>query len=84
MGLGGIYMKSNDIEQASNFISKQGFPIFMCLVLSGFIYINYRDSKVRENRLLDKIERNTTIMESFDNTLRSIDIRLQQLERGGH
>ena len=75
----GDYM--NDIV---NIISTVGFPISSCLLYMMFIYKDRQQSREenikREEKLMEQISRFNEIMGNFNDTLISLDKRIEHIE----
>ena len=71
----------NDIV---NIISTIGFPIGSCLLYMGYIYKDKEQSREenvkREEKLMEQIARFNEIMNHFNNTLISLDKRIEHIE----
>ena len=77
--LGGDYV--NDIV---NIISTVGFPISSCVLYMYYIYKDKNQSREenlkREDKLMEQISRFNEIMNHFNNTLISLDKRIENIE----
>lgn len=71
----------NDIV---NIISTVGFPIGSCLLYMGYIYKDKQQSREenvkREEKLMEQISRFNEIMNNFNDTLISLDKRIEHIE----
>ena len=71
----------NDIV---NIISTVGFPICSCLLYMGYIYKDKQQSREenakREEKLMEQISRFNEIMNHFNDTLISLDKRIENIE----
>ena len=71
----------NDIV---NIISTVGFPISSCLLYMMFIYKDRQQSREenikREEKLMEQISRFNEIMGNFNDTLISLDKRIEHIE----
>ena len=71
----------NDIV---NIISTVGFPICSCLIYMGFIYKDKQQTREehlkREDKLMEQIARFNEIMDNFNDTLISLDKRIEHIE----
>ena len=71
----------NDIV---NIISTVGFPICSCLIYMGFIYKDKQQTREehlkREDKLMEQIARFNEIMDNFNDTLISLDNRIEHIE----
>ena len=67
-----------------NIISTVGFPISSCLLYMGYIYKDKQQSREenvkREEKLMEQIARFNEIMIHFNNTLISLDKRIENIE----
>ena len=73
--------KMNDIV---NIISMVGFPICSCLLYMGYIYKDKQQSREenakREEKLMEQISRFNEVMNNFNDTLISLDKRIEHIE----
>ena len=71
----------NDIV---NIISTVGFPICSCLIYMGFIYKDKQQTREehlkRENKLMEQLSKFNEIMNHFNDTLISLDKRIENIE----
>ena len=71
----------NDIV---NFISTVGFPIGSCLLCMYYIYKDKTETREenakREEKLMEQIARFNEIMKHFNDTLISLDKRIENIE----
>ena len=71
----------NDIV---NIISTVGFPICSCLLYMGYIYKDKQQTREehlkREDKLMEQIARFNEIMDNFNDTLISLDNRIEHIE----
>ena len=71
----------NDIV---NIISTVGFPISSCLLYMYYIYKDKNQSREenlkREDKLMEQISRFNEIMNNFNDTLISLDKRIENIE----
>lgn len=69
----------------ANVISNLGFPIACAVAMGWYLMKSTKDNRDdmnrREDRLYNLIERNSDSMDKFNETLKSIDMRLSNLER---
>ena len=67
-----------------NVISSIGFPITSCLLYMGYIYKDKQQSREenakREEKLMEQISRFNEIMNNFNDTLISLDKRIEHIE----
>ena len=72
------------MENMINIISTVGFPIFSCLLYMGYIYKDKQQSREenakREEKLMEQIARFNEIMNHFNDTLISLDRRIENIE----
>ena len=72
------------MENMINIISTVGFPIFSCLLYMGYIYKDKQQSREenakREEKLMEQIARFNEIMNHFNDTLISLDKRIENIE----
>ena len=73
--------KMNDIV---NIISTVGFPISSCLLYMYYIYKDKNQTREenlkREDKLMEQISRFNEIMNNFNDTLISLDKRIEHIE----
>ena len=67
-----------------NIISTVGFPIFSCLLYMGYIYKDKQQTREenakREEKLMEQIAKFNEIMNNFNDTLISLDKRIEHIE----
>ena len=67
-----------------NIISTVGFPITSCLLYMGYIYKDKQQTRdenaKREEKLMEQISRFNEIMNNFNDTLISLDKRIEHIE----
>ena len=67
-----------------NIISTVGFPITSCLLYMGYIYKDKQqtidENAEREEKLMEQISRFNEIMNNFNDTLISLDKRIEHIE----
>ena len=67
-----------------NIITTVGFPITSCLLYMGYIYKDKQQTREenakREEKLMEQIARFNEIMNHFNNTLISLDKRIENIE----
>lgn len=77
-------MNEKETSILTDLMTKFGFPIICCLALMWYVQDTqkeYREEvKIREDRQYKQIENFNTTMRDFNNTLISIDKRMQKLE----
>lgn len=73
------------MEMMIEAVSNLGFPIACVLGLGFFVYkvweTNNRQSQERENKLYDQMDKFSTTMKNFNDTLIRIDARLENVEK---
>lgn len=77
-------MNEKETSILTDLMTKFGFPIICCLALMWYVQDTQKDYreevKIREDRQHKQIENFNTTMRDFNNTLISIDKRMQKLE----
>ena len=67
-----------------NIISTVGFPITSCLLYMGYIYKDKQQTREenakREEKLMEQISRFNEIMNNFNDTIISLDKRIEHIE----
>ena len=61
-------------------ISSLGFPIAACLALAFFVWNIYKQSVVREEKLMSEITENRLINKQFADIIAKYDIKLDKIE----
>ena len=71
----------NDIV---NIISTVGFPITSCILYMFYIYKDKQQTREehlkRENKLMEQLSKFNEIMNHFNDTLISLDMRIENIE----
>ena len=74
----------NNMNDIVNIISTVGFPISSCLLYMYYIYKDKNQSREenlkREDKLMEQIARFNEIMNHFNDTLISLDKRIENIE----
>lgn len=69
----------------SNLVSNLGFPIACAVAMGWYLMRSQKDNRddmnKREDRLYSLLEKNSVAMDNFNETLKSIDMRLSNLEK---
>lgn len=73
-------MNDTKFDKIVEAIQKLGFPIVVALGLLWFSNNVYKDSLVREQRLVDRIDSFDKTLRDFGDTLKTIDTRLDKIE----
>lgn len=73
-------MDDRQFDKLVEAIQKLGFPIVVALGLLWFSNNVYKDSLVRERRLVDRIDSFDQTLKEFGGTLKTIDNRLDTIE----
>lgn len=73
-------MDEKKFDKIVEAIQKLGFPIVVALGLLWFSNNVYKDSLVREQRLVDRIDSFDKTLRDFGDTLKTIDTRLDKIE----
>ena len=72
------------MNEIVNIISTVGFPISSCLLYMIYIYKDKQQTREenakREEKLMEQIARFNEIMNHFNNTLISLDRRIENIE----
>lgn len=72
------------MDQISTLIATIGFPIVACCGLGYFVRDTVKgqreDSREREEKLMDQLSKSNEVMFKFNETLISIDSRVQSIE----
>ena len=74
----------NNMNDIVNIISTVGFPISSCILYMFYIYKDKQQSREenakREEKLMEQISRFNEIMNNFNDTLISLDKRIEHIE----
>ena len=74
----------NNMNDIVNIISTVGFPISSCLLYMYYIYKDKNQTREenlkREDKLMEQISRFNEIMNNFNDTLISLDKRIEHIE----
>lgn len=69
-----------ELATITELISAIGFPIVVCLALGFFIWNIYKQSVVREEKLMEEITENRLINQKFAEIIAGYDVRLSGIE----
>lgn len=74
-------MDENILDKFIDLIQKVGFPIVVAFGLLWFSNNVYKDSLVREERLVNRIDAFEKTLKELSETLKLIDVRLDSIEQ---
>ena len=73
------------MSELTTVISTVGFPIAACVGLGSYINqttkFQREDSSKREEKLFQQLESNNKTMDNFNETMQSMDMRLDSIEK---
>ena len=79
-----VYNVGDNMNDIVSIISTVGFPISSCLLYMYYIYKDKNQSREenlkREDKLMEQITRFNEILNHFNNTLISLDKRIENIE----
>lgn len=68
------------IEAVTGLITNLGFPIAICIALGAFIWTIYKQSVVREEKLMEEITENRLVNQKFAEIIAGYEITLGEIK----